>query len=77
MENQKLLANEVCDEQHSLCIHVCTCEYNILIMGDLLCFQAQTAVKKCPQLSVYQKDGIKQKGFMRFTEKAEGDLDIK
>lgn len=43
-----------------------------------MCFQAQKAVKKCPQLFVYQNDGIKQKGLMIFTKKkAESDLDIK
>lgn len=49
---------------------------NMLIMGDSFCFQAQAAVRRCLQLCL-QKDGIKQKGLMRFKMKAEGDLDIK
>lgn len=41
----------------------------VLTMGDLLSFQAQTAVKKCPQPSGYQKDGIKSKGLMKCTKR--------
>lgn len=50
---------------------------SLVVRGDSLCFQAQTAARRCLQLSVYQKDGSKQKGLMRFRKKAEGDLDIK
>lgn len=50
---------------------------SLLVMGGSMCFQAQTAARRCLHLSVYQKDGIKQKGLMRFRKKAEGDLDIK
>lgn len=34
---------------------------NMLIMGDYFCFQAQAAVRRCLQLSVYRKMELNKK----------------
>lgn len=69
MENQKLLANEGIPASVFLPVFVLT-------VADLLCFQTQTAVKKYPQPSGYQKGGIKNEGLMTSTKKAESHSDI-